>query len=111
MFISDRAIEHLEKTAQAVGFGRRDDYPFQGKAAVSAGDWKGCSIASCVFADADQAHEYWEKVQGELGALGSDVQFQTIPISNDIADYGCIAVITAIDLVHRDETAPDSSVK
>ena len=41
MAITAKAIEYLEKTAQSVGFGSRDDYPFRGYAAVSAGDWKG----------------------------------------------------------------------
>ena len=49
MSISQRAIEHMEAAAQAVGFGQRDDYPFRSHAAISAGDWKGDSSAACVL--------------------------------------------------------------
>ena len=110
MFISDRAIEHMEKTAQSVGFGPRDDYPFRGHAAVSGGDWKGSSSAACVFADHRQAKEYLEKVLPDLDALGSDVHSRIVPLEHDdIGDLGCIAVIMAIDLVHVDEVEQGSS--
>jgi len=104
MFISDRAIEHMEKTAQSVGFGPRDDYPFRGRAAVSSGDWKGSSSAACVFATEVQAKEYLDKVLPDLDALGSDVQSRIVPLEiEDYGDIGCIAVIMAVDLVHVEE--------
>ena len=110
MFISDRAIEHMEKTAQTVGFGQRDDYPFRGYAAVSSGDWKGASSAACVFAYEGQAKEYLEKVMPDLDALGSDVQSRIIPLQHDdVGDIGCIAVIMAMDLVHVDEVDQESA--
>ena len=98
--ISDRAIEHLEKTAQSVGFGPRADYPFRGHAAVSSGDWKGASSAACVFADEGQARLYLDKVLPDLDALGSDIETQILPLEHDSGDMGCIAVIMATDLVH-----------
>ena len=104
MFISDRAIEHLEKTAQSVGFGPRDDYPFRGHAAVSSGDWKGSSSAACVFATEQQAKEYLDKVLPDLDALGSDVQWRLVQLQHDdVGDIGWIAVIMAMDLVHVEE--------
>ncbi len=109
MFISDRAIEHMEKTAQSVGFGNRNDYPFRGSSAISCGDWKGNSIAACVFADERQAQEYLAKAMPELTGLGADATCWTVPIVAPDFEAGCIAVIAAIDLCHTDDgdgTAP-----
>ncbi|MDE0344037.1 MAG: hypothetical protein OXK82_12885 [Deltaproteobacteria bacterium] len=108
MFISDRAIEHMEKTAQSVGFGPRNDYPFRGHAAVSSGDWKGSSSAVCVFSSEWQAQEYLDKVLPGLDALGSEVYGRLEQLRHDdIGDIGCIAIIVAVDLVHVDEIDQD----
>ena len=104
MYISDRALEHLENTAQTVGFGRRDDYPFRGHGAVSCGDWKGSSIVACVFFHESQAKEYLAKALPALTALGSEVEGQLVSVSDEgFGDRGCVAVITATDLVHIDD--------
>ena len=103
MVISDRAIEHMEMTAQAVGFGPRDDYPYRSASPLSAADWKGHSIAACVFAGKEQAREYLDKALSELDALGSGPKGRILTVSLDYGDERYVAVITAIDLVHASE--------
>ena len=113
MFISDRALEHMEKTAQSVGFGPRRDYPHRGAAAISAADWKGASIASCVFADIRNAEKYLEESLSGLDSMGDGLKGRilTVPLPWDEDGDGStglyIAVITASDLVHKSDTAYD----
>ena len=109
MGVSARAIEHLEATAQSVGFGQHNDdgdMPFLSQAAVSIGSWKGTSVAACSFAHEGQAREYLDRVLPDLDGLGSDALGAIVPIyRDDIGDFGCVVVITAMFLVHTDDLA------
>ena len=104
MFISDRALEHMEKTAQSVGFGVRTDYPFRGPSAISAADWKGNSIACCVFAENKNAEEYLRKSLTELDDLGGGLTGQVLPVPWENGGMELfVAVITAKDLISKAE--------
>ena len=106
MFISDRALEHLEKTAEGIGFGGRDDYPHVGRGRISAGDWKGASIASCVFADVKHAHEYLRQAIQEMEAMGGDLETEV----HEVVDGLYVATITCIDMCHKDDFAGNEFV-
>ena len=103
MFVSDRALEHLEKTAYSVGFGPRSDYPHRGKSPISAADWKGDSVAACVFADFKNASEYLNRSLNELVALSSGLKGEIFEIEGGSRIAMYVAVITAVDLTHLSE--------
>ena len=100
--ISERAIEVLEELARTVGFGRREDYPFVGASPVSAGDWKGDSIAVCVFADREHAEAFQAGCLRELVGswTGTACDLETRILNTEGADgmEFYIAVVTAVDL-------------
>ena len=101
--ITDRAIEHMEQIAQAVGFGSRGDYPHLGATPISAGDWKGDSIAACVFSNRGHAEEYLNRCRSVLTALGDEPTMRVLTVVTPSGNEMYIAVITATDLVEKEE--------
>lgn len=102
--ISDLALEQAEMTAREVGFGPRDDYPFLGESAVSAGDWKGHSVIACVFADCAHADRFVGQCLEDLDDLGGELSGQVFSL--DISHGGDMycAVVNGMDLMHKSET-------
>ena len=103
--ISPEAIEIMEKTARIVGFGHRSDYPHLGKSPISAGDWKGDSIAACVFSDPGNARRYLDDCLATLDALGGGLSGEILTVEADSGAILQVAVITATDLVAESEIA------
>ncbi len=99
--ISENAITIMEHTAERVGFGNRSDYPHCGKSPISAGDWKGSSIAACVFADRDKADQYIGDCLAELDALGGELTGDVVTVDGAAGTAMYIAIITAYDLVAK----------
>ena len=99
--ISDRAITLMEQTAESVGFGYRPDYPHLGASPLSVGDWKGSSIAACVFADPEHAKEYLDKCLSVLDALGGGLRGDVLTVVPEDGGEMFIAVVTATDLAAR----------
>lgn len=105
--ISNGAIAIMEETAKRVGFGYREDYPHRGQSPISAGDWKGSSVAVCVFSNPDNAERYIDECIPRLDALGGCLGSQVVPI-NALDGYTMfIAVISAVDLVAKSEDGDD----
>ena len=98
--ITNRAIEFMEETARSVGFGSRDDYPHLGASPMSAGDWKGNSVAVCVFTDYERAEKYLVACTDGLIALGSDLKgvVRKLPPPDSWNDGHYLAVLTGIDI-------------
>lgn len=105
--ISDRAITLMEQTAGSVGFGYRPEYPHLGASPLSIGDWKGSSIAACVFADRELAEEYLDKCLRALDALGGGLRGDVLTVVLEAGMEMYIAVLTATDLVEASEGSDD----
>ncbi len=101
--VSDRAIELMEQVAQSVGFGSRSDYPHLGASPISVGDWKGASIAACVFANLMHAQRYRDECLGVLDALGGGLRGDILKVDPQNHSNMYIVVITATDLVGHKE--------
>ena len=101
--ISYGALEWLRETAQNVGFGPRPDYPYLTASAVSAADWKGESIAIIPFSLKELAHTFVELALGTLDSLGGGPKGEVLKVETPNGRSMYIAVITATDLVHKDE--------
>ena len=101
--ISDPAIKFMEQTAESVGFGPRPDYPYLGASPLSVADWKGSSIAACVFAYPDHAREYLGKCLRALDALGGGLKGDILTVAPEGSAEMYIAVLTATDLVAKSE--------
>ena len=107
MSISKLALEHAERTALAIGFGPRDDYPHLSDSPTSAGDWKGHSIIACVFADRSHADTFVGQCLEELDDLGGVISGQVGQLSNDHGGEMYFAVVDGMDLVHKSEINSD----
>ena len=102
--ISELAIEKAEQVAQATGFGPRDDYPFVGASATSAGDWKGHSVVVCVFADREHADTFVGQCLEELDDLGGEISGQVHPLGVRHGGEMYVAAINGIDLIAKSES-------
>ena len=71
-----------------------------GASRVSAGDWKGDSIAACVFAYPDHADAFCKKVlSSDLTAWGSDeIRHCVFQVETPSGGQVYVAVIAAVDL-------------
>ena len=101
--ISNDAIAIMEETAKRVGFGYREDYPHRGKSPISAGDWKGDSVAVCVFNDHAHATRFISECLPQLDTLGDVSGGDVVRIPHASGNDMYVAVISGIDLVAKRE--------
>lgn len=99
MFVGG-AIDYVEAVAQRIGFGYRDDYPFLSKSAVSAGDWKGDGVISCVFANKENAVSWLNECAEELVCFSnmSTPKYEIFDIESPTGMDLYVAVIVGQDI-------------
>ena len=93
----------MEKIAWAVGFGR--DGSHLGETSLSGGDWKGSSIAICVFAQPEYAENFLAQCLRVLDAFGDGPKGDVLTVPSAYGGVMYIAVLTAVDLATASEVA------
>ena len=98
--IDDAVIRAAEGAAQEIGFGTREDYPFLSGSAISAGDWKGDSIITCVFYDSSHAGMWLARCIDSM-EVADGPKTEVYPIETVAGGMAFIAVITATDMFEK----------